>query len=203
MPAHSITALHPTNPFATRHTRPGQLPPLDETGRHRDVPAFVGSLAGLSAAAIVGPHGTGKSTLLRAVERELAAAGRSAGIIQIRRRGDLLTVLARLRDAGRGSVLGVDGWERLGRVAAALVRLVAGIRGVRLLVTTHRPAWMPTVASTAASLPVLAAIVARLPDAGGLIGADDLAEAFALHAGNLREALADLYDRFERRTRGS
>ena len=203
MPAHRIPAAHPTNPFATRHTRPGRLPPLDETGRPRDVPALAERLAGLSAAAIVGPHGTGKSTLLRAVERELAATDRSAGIVQVRHRGDLLTVLARLRAAGRGSVLGVDGWERLGQVAAAAVRLAAGIRRVRLLVTTHRPAWMPTVARTAVSLPLLGAIVARLPDHGGLIGADDLAETFDRHAGNLREALADLYDRFERRTRGS
>ncbi|MFM8413757.1 MAG: hypothetical protein ACKOCX_03440 [Planctomycetota bacterium] len=203
MPARSIPAPHLTNPFATRHTRPGRLPPLDETGRPRDVPALVATLAGLPAAAIVGPHGTGKSTLLRAVELELAAAGRSAGIVQLRQRSDLLTALAMLWRAGHGSVLGVDGWERLGRTAAAAVRLLASARGVRLLVTTHRPAWMPTVASTAASLSLLEAVVARLPDHGGLVGADDLAETFARHAGNLREALAELYDRFEHRARRS
>lgn len=202
MPARPILTPHPTNPFATRHTRPGRLQPLDQTGRPRDVTALVAALAGRPAAAIVGPHGTGKSTLLRALERELAAAGRAAGIVQLRHRSDVVAVLASLRRADRGSVLGVDGWERLGRITAAAVRLVARARGVRLLVTTHRPAWMPTIASTAASLPVLEALVAHLPDHGGLIEADDVAEAFARHAGNLREALADLYDCFERRARG-
>lgn len=203
MPARLIPAAHPTNPFATRHTRPGRLPPLDLAGRAIDVAALVAKLSNLPAAAIVGPHGTGKSTLLRAVERELAAAGQSAGIVQLRHRGDLLTVLAMLLRADRGCVLGVDGWERSGPVAAAAIRGLAGARGVRLLVTTHRPAWMPTIASTAASLPLLEALVARLPDHGGLIAADDLTETLARHAGNLRDVLADLYDRFEFRTRRS
>lgn len=203
MTSRLIAVAHPTNPFATKHTRPGRLPPLDQNGLPRDVPALVATLSGLPAAAIVGRHGTGKSTLLRTVERALAAAGQSAGIVQVRHRGDLVTVLAMLRRAGRASVLGIDGWERLGWVAAAAVRLLAEARGVRLLVTTHRAAWMPTIARTGTSLPLLEALVAHLPDHGGVVTADDLAETFTRHAGNLREALADLYDRFEYRTRRS
>jgi hypothetical protein len=40
-----------------------------------------------------------------------------------------------------------------------------------------------------------------LPDHGGLITGDDIDDACRRHAGNLREALYDLYDRFERRAR--
>jgi hypothetical protein len=47
----------------------------------------------------------------------------------------------------------------------------------------------------------LTAIVARLPANAGLITPADLADAFARHRGNLRDALADLYDRFEHRAR--
>lgn len=203
MPVHATPATRHTNPFATRYTRPGLLPPLDLAGHPRDVSALVVTLADLPAAAIVGPHGTGKSTLLRAIAGELAATGRSAGIVQIRTRLDLLAVAAGLRLADRGTVLAIDGWERLGRPAAAAIRLLALTRGVRLLVTTHRPAWMPTLATTATSLSVLKAVIARLPDHGGLIDTADLAETYARRAGNVRDVLADLYDRFEYRTRRS
>jgi len=55
---------HRTNPFATRHTRPGGVPPLDDDGRPRDLEGLLARLGSMPAAAIVGPHGTGKSTLL-------------------------------------------------------------------------------------------------------------------------------------------
>jgi hypothetical protein len=60
---------------------------------------------------------------------------------------------------------------------------------------------MPTAVATAGTLPLLTAIVARLPANAGLITPADLADAFARHRGNLRDALADLYDRFEHRAR--
>ena len=53
----------------------------------------------------------------------------------------------------------------------------------------------------AGSFRLLRAIVAALPDHGGLIQDEDLTAAFARHGGNLRESLSDLYDRFEERAR--
>jgi hypothetical protein len=203
MPTETLPARHPANPFTTRHTRPGRLPPLDETGRPRDMAAVLAAAGQRVATAIVGPHGTGKSTLLAAIEAGLAATGRSAGRLQIRRRRDALGLLAAVLRAPPGRWLCVDGWERLGALSAAAVRLVAGARGCRLVVTSHRPAGMPTLVQTAGILPLLTAIVARLPDHGGLITPADLAECFAGHAGNLRDSLGALYDRFERRARRS
>lgn len=200
----SVTvARHHRNPFATRHTRPGAVPALDDEGRPRDVAATIASLAALPAAAIVGPHGTGKSTLLTAVAAALAATGRSAGLVRLRRRRDAFPLQAAIVRAARGATLCVDGWERLGWPEALATRLLARVLGCRLVVTAHRPAGMPTVVQTNGSLPLLVAIVARLPDHGGLIGRADLADAYAAHAGNLRDSLGDLYDRYERRIRGS
>jgi hypothetical protein len=58
------------------------------------------------------------------------------------------------------------------------------------------------VVRTSATLALLAAIVARLPDHGRSIEAADLADALGHHPSDLREALLELYDRFEERTRG-
>lgn len=165
--------------------------------------AVLAAVRQTAATAIVGPHGTGKSTLLAALARDLAADGESVGVVQLRRFRDGLRLLATLARVSRGCSLGVDGWEQLGPIGAMAVRLAARARGCRLIVTSHRPVAMPTVVRTTGSLALLAEIVARLPDHGGLITSADLAECFARHGGNLRDSLDDLYDRFERRTRRS
>ncbi len=95
----------------------------------------------------------------------------------------------------------LDGWDGLGWAGRAGVRLLARLIGCRLVVTSHRSAGVGMTVMTMASLPLLEAIVAALPDHGGLIGPADITETYARHGGNLRESLSDLYDRFEYRAR--
>ncbi len=192
---------HRTNPFATRHTRPGALPPLAADGRPLDVGALLAQLDATAAAAIEGPHGTGKSTMLAALAAALRGAGRPVRLVQLRRRRDALAALAAAAGTPRGGTLCIDGWERTGRVTATVIRAVALARGYRLLVTSHGATGLTPLARTSASRPLLEAVVARLPDHGGLIGPEDVAAAYASHPGNLRDALDVLYDRFERRRR--
>lgn len=193
---------HIVNPFATRHVRPGKVRPLMASGMIRDLPALVASIEAAGGnAAIIGPHGTGKSTLLVAIAAELAADDRLAGFVQFRCRRDLLAGLRLVGQARRGSTACLDGWERLGWAGRAGVRLLARLLGCRLVVTSHRPAGLGLSVLTAGSLPLLEAIVAALPDHGGLIRRPDIAAAYVRHGGNLRESLADLYDRFEHRVR--
>lgn len=206
-PGHPETAPNPpraprlpANPFATRHTRPGALPPLTAEGRPRDVAALAGEILRLGGAGLEGPHGSGKSTLFAALARELEARGRLATAVRLGRHGSVTALAAILRSAP-GLAVCLDGWETLGRPLAALAGLVARRRRVILVVTSHRPAGLPLTVRTETSLPLLQALVRRLPDHGGLIAADDMAGAFAGHRGNLREALLDLYDRFEHRAR--
>lgn len=195
---------HITNPFATRHVRPGQLRPLSATATTRDIPAAVATIRSAGgSAAIVGPHGTGKSTLLRALAAEFAAAGLLAGQIQIRQGRDRLAALLMVGRAAAGTTACLDGWEQLGPAGRIGARLLARLRGCHLVVTSHRPTGLPLHLPTSTSLRLLEAIVAALPDHDGLIEPADLAEAFDRHGGNLRESLADLYDRFELRARQS
>jgi hypothetical protein len=201
--ASRLAPRHRSNPFATRHTRPGAVPPLDGLGRPLAVEPVLAMLDRQPALAIIGPHGTGKSTLLVAITAALDAAGRPVVLCRLRCRRDGIEVFRAIGRARFGTTLLIDGWERFGPLAGRLAILGARLRGCRLIVTSHRPAGMPTALVTAGTLPLLAAIVARLPAHDGLITPADLADAFGRHRGNLRDALADLYDRFECRARGA
>jgi hypothetical protein len=190
------------NPFTTRYTRPGAVPPLDLQGGPLDVAAVLAMLDRHPALAIVGPHGTGKSTLLAAIAGQLEAAGSPTVLHRLNRRRDAIEALRAIVPAPRGTTFLIDGWERIGPLSGRLARLAAHLRGCRLVVTSHRPPpGLPTAVTTAGTLPLLAAIVARLPPHADLISSADLADAFARHRGNLRDSLADLYDRFEARAR--
>jgi hypothetical protein len=193
-------AMRP-NPFATRHTRPGRVMPRDGTGRPLDVAALASRIRAPDAAAIEGPHGAGKSNLLAAIAGWLADAGALAGTVRARSGHDGSVVATAIVRARPGTILCVDGWESLGAVRAAVIRWMARRRGVGLIVTTHRPAGMPTLARCTTTSALLGRIVADLPDHGGLVTDADVEHAYAAHGGNLREALYDLYDRFERRAR--
>jgi hypothetical protein len=190
-----------SNPFATRFTRPGRVVPLDADGRPLDLDTLLDRLQALAGrAAIEGPHGSGKTSLLAALAAHLERRGGAALLIRAggsAEAGGLLRCLAR---TPAGTVVCVDGWERLAWPVAAAARWLAARRGCGLVVTAHRATGLPLLHRCRPTAAVLARIVAQLPDHGGTIGDDDLADAFARHAGDLREALYDLYDRFARRT---
>lgn len=192
---------HRGNPFATRHTRPGAVPPLDQAGRPLDLGPLWDAVERHRQVAIVGPHGTGKSTLLAGLAAHLAATGRLGELRRVHRRRDLIRLLAAIGSGPADAVLLIDGWEQLGRPGAALAAAAARVVGRRLVVTSHAATWFPVARRTGGTLPLLTAIVARLPTHNAVITPADLAESFAASGGNLRDALGDLYDRFELRSR--
>jgi hypothetical protein len=190
----------PGNPFATRYTRPGAIPPLDRHGIPLDIATLATRLEAVTAAAIEGPHGHGKSTLLFALAATLTAAGRPVRIVQIRDWHDACTACSVVLLAPRTTAVFVDGWERLGPLAGPL-RLVARASRRTLLVTSHRAAGLPVLWKCETTPDLLRAVVARLPDRGGAVDDADIAAAFQRHDGNLRESLSELYDTIERRSR--
>src|SRR5437016_5663581 len=71
-----------TNPFSTRFVRPGALPFRFSAGQ--TAASLVARLHELHwRAQIVGPHGTGKSTLLAALLPEIEAAGQQVRAIAL------------------------------------------------------------------------------------------------------------------------
>lgn len=187
------------NPFATRFTRPGVVEPLDATGAPLDLAALIAEARRLGAAVIEGPHGSGKTNLLTALAGRLASDGMSAGIVRVRSRADLAAAWRLVWTARPGQVACIDSWEQLGLPGGMLVRAAAAVRGVTIVTTSHAATGMPRLIWCRTSPALLAAVVGRLPDHAGRIAPADLADSFARHAGNLRDSLANLYDRFERR----
>ena len=190
------------NPFATRYTRPGALPPLHTDGMPLDLDALLTRLESLGGSgAIEGLHGRGKTTTLLALIERASSRGMAVESLRVRSMRDLPVVCRSMARQSPGSTLFVDGWESLGRLPCLLVRGLARLWGCRLVVTSHGPAGLPRLLECRTSPGLLRTLLARLPASGDVIGAADVDGAFSGHAGNLREALYDLYDRFERRSR--
>lgn len=198
---------HTTNPFSTRFTRPGAIPPLDERGDPvplREILSRFATIGGI--AAIVGPHGSGKSTLLMAVARELARESRLGRSVRLGRGWwrDAINAALAIVCGPPAAVAIIDGWERLGPLTTAALHLVARIRGRSLLVTAHAHGTMPTLVACRTTAPLLVRIVQRLHPRCEPPDADDVVRAFEACRGDIREALFTLYDRFEasRKPRG-
>jgi len=198
------TAALLTNPFATRYTRPGSLPPLDLRGRAIDADEMLVALGHLGvAASLRGPHGAGKTTLLTHLASSWEARGMAIERVRLRSCRDTPNALAIISRSPAGGIVCIDSWELAGRSAGWAARLMARRAGCRLLVTEHKRTGLPVLMECRTTAALLASVVSRLPDHAGwfgmLIHEVDIHEAFANSQGNLREALADLYDRFESR----
>jgi energy-coupling factor transporter ATP-binding protein EcfA2 len=195
----------PTNPFSTRYTRPGVVPPLDADGAALDVDGLIVAFDRSGrVAAIVGPHGSGKSTLLVHVASALARQGRQAVVVRVRSWRDVPRLLRVSWTWSRHGVLCVDSWESLG-LAGGVLRRLAHMTRRGLLVTSHERAGFPELIRTGTSERLLRVIVEGLPDSAAWFGESvlpgDVTDAFVRSGGDLRDALGSLYDLFERRVR--
>jgi hypothetical protein len=147
-------------------------------------------------AALVGLHGRGKTTLLEELARRLEQRGMRTRAITFHQGDRGLSRMQRqmlFRGLSLQDVLFVDGAEQLSRFAWLEIRTRSRAAG-GLVVTSHRPGLLPTVHECHTSPELLAGIVAELagPDAAGALPSSE--ELFVRHAGNVRDALRELYD---------
>lgn len=193
------------NPFATRYVASARLVARDDRGARRDVGALASRVVSLEGdGAIVGPHGSGKTTLLDQLADHLETSLGRVLRVRLRGHGDGRTALVAISGAPRGTVVCIDGWERLGRTGA-VASVAARWRGVRLIVTSHRHGRQETLVECTTSVALLEALVADLPGSREWFGRDiarsDLEKSFLACGGDLRAAMNMLYDLFERRVR--
>jgi hypothetical protein len=189
------------NPFATRYVRPGAVrylfPPDCNAERLLErlrVNGWWGQ--------IVGAHGSGKSSLLEALSPALASE-RSVILLALhdgqRRLG---SGWRELKALGASSLVVVDGYEQLSGWSKFRLKWLCRRRSAGLLVTAHTDVGLPTLFNTATDLPTAQRLVAGLLTPGDqTIGVDDVARAWRTRAGDLREALFDLYNLYEQRHR--
>jgi hypothetical protein len=187
-----------SNPFCTRHIRPGAMPFLFAPGQ--SVQLLIDRFRQADWwGEIIGPHGSGKSSLLAAITPEIEGTGRATLLVELhdgQRR--LPTDLWRNPRLAAPMVLIVDGYEQLSRWNCIRLKRFCRVRRLGLLVTAHQSVGMPTLFQTSSSLALAEQIV------GQLLASHDLAlepaairECYARQNGNLREMLFDLYDRYQ------
>jgi hypothetical protein len=189
-----------SNPFATKYTRPGSHSFLFPPGQ--SLQTIIDALRNSSwNGQIVGPHGSGKSSLVAALLPELAKEGRNVAhfvLSQGERRLPIRTADAR-QWTNQTQVV-VDGFEQLSWWSRQKLHLLCRRSGGGLLVTVHEPRGLPTVFQTAPSLELAQSIVQELlPDADQTITAEDVAHAYQQDPANLREMLFRLYDLYQSR----
>lgn len=157
-------------------------------------------LSGLSVnrgrGAVVGPHGTGKTTLVDALAEHL-----EGDVVRIRLGADTerpfesaFRSLPR-RITPRHAVI-LDGAEQLGWWP--WMRILRQLRPAgTLVITSHRPGRLPTVYECRTDPALLSELVAEL--APEMIDEVDLEDLFHRHSGNIRSCFRELYDHCARR----
>jgi hypothetical protein len=144
-------------------------------------------------AAIVGPEGRGKTTLLEDLEPHLRSRGFEVKHLRLTRE---TPTFARpwLRElcaaTTRNDVLLCDGAEQMSWLGWWRFRRLSR-RAAGLVITSHRPGLLPTLVECQTDARLLREILHDLaPDRAG-----DSEELIARHRGNVRDALRELYDR--------
>lgn len=149
-------------------------------------------------ASLVGPEGSGKTTLREDMERRLRNRGWNILPLQLstERRSLQWVEWLRLARADRGTIVTLDGAEQLGWLQFAVVRgLTCRVAG--LLTTSHKPRGLPVLRRHASTLAVLTGIAGELlRDDGTTVPEPYLARLYARCNGNIRECLRALYDRW-------
>jgi hypothetical protein len=148
-------------------------------------------------AAIVGPCGSGKTTLVRELGRRLSDEGARVHSIRLseeRRRMGSQAMAALGAGLGDGDVLLLDGAEQLDWMQWWRIRRMTRRSG-GLIITSHRAGFLPTLIECRTSPELLADLAGELSGLGAESCRSTAAEMFQRHGGNVREALREWYDR--------
>ena len=183
-----------SNPFATRWTRPGALDYVYPPGETPlSLITRLESCGGRGQ--IIGPHGTGKTSLLRSLRPHLEAAG-----YQLEWHDPQTVVRASRRTTN--TLVVIDGYEQLSAWSRLTLRCSCWWHGCGLLVTTHRDVGLPPLVQTRPSLELAQQLAERLLEGRGeLLGNEEFARVWNEKQGNMRELWFALYDRYESRCR--
>ena len=185
----SVAIKMGVNPFATRYVAPGRVPWIDPGNAGID--DLVNRFRALgSRAAVVGKHGTGKSTLLEHLVPKLGRVvyrcdfqgnmrastppvtdqpnvieSRNCGAIAwvgLRGRRSIRVLQAGLKRLSAGDLLVVDGFEQLSTFQRMRVRWLTRRSRLGLLVTCHRDLGLPCLHQTRVSPQLALAVVSEV-----------------------------------------
>jgi len=146
-------------------------------------------------AAIVGPKGRGKTTLLEQLHTRLVDLGHHCS----RRRtpsakADQAILLTETEALPSSTILLLDSAELLTRTNRRLLLLTVERRNLGLVVTTHRSEFLPTWIECRTSSELLHSLLTQLLPRESSGWEAHANAAFRKHAGNIREVFRELYD---------
>lgn len=198
----------PLNPFSACFHQPGAVPYRFDQGESAQS-MWRRFVANGRRGQIVGAHGTGKSTLLCALERACRAEGESVRVLTLHD-GERWPVRLFVPAGHEGTggrhgrcTLFLDGAEQLAPAAWRLLRGWTRLTGEGLLATAHGSVGLPLLRATAVDREtacwVVETMLSRNPEVPRLVAASAVEAALRGCDGNLREALFRLYDQYEER----
>jgi hypothetical protein len=154
-------------------------------------------------AAIVGPHGSGKTQLLEEFRTRLGEQGHSIKMLRLnvdQPQENQASYRQFLHNLQVTDTVLFDGAEQLGRYAWwRFQRRTKDCRG--LLITTHRPGRLPVLIQCSASPELLEELLRELLTADADRWLPTARQLFRQHRGNLREVMRELYDQLATMTR--
>jgi len=181
------------NPFASERIEAlaYRFPPGDDWQR------LLGRLETLGwRGALVGPHGSGKTTVLTQLEPLLVSRGFRPRRVTLRApdtQAERQQALASIATMRAPDFIILDGAEMLTtRQWLSLQSAAAACAGC--LITQHRTGRLQTVLSCEVTPALLEELVQELCEAS--LPEGEAARLFARYHGNLRECFSDLYDRY-------
>ncbi len=193
------------NPFSTRFIQPGAIPYKCFDGGNVNELALRFLNLPSKRGIIVGPHGSGKSTLIASLVSELSHRSTESSIHQLRFSTDQSawrTLLASTKTWTQSSIVILDGYEQLRFWSRFFVERMARTRSMSILATAHGPIrgfetiWRTSVSESSSQW----VVEQLLQQTGSQMNANELmqSEAWsrsrAKHDQNLRESLFDMYD---------
>ena len=211
------------NPFSTRFVKPGAIryrfaeaAAVDvtsnvdsdsQTESQRQWEAILGKLeANGWWGQIVGPHGTGKSTLLVELLVRLEMKGVASAHFELhdgeRRFPYPLARLLKHEPIPR--LIVIDGYEQLGFWSRRRVTRWCRRHSIGLLITTHAPFDFPVLFETEASAGMAESLVYHHLESTGAtveIAPEEIHSRFDASEGNVRELFFSLYDLVEQKRR--
>ena len=153
--------------------------------------------------AIVGPHGSGKSSLLAELIPAIRMQGRKTAIFSLRDRQRRIPELkSQSINWDAHTLVVVDGFEQLGLMHRWQLLRHCRKQSCGVLITAHRDIrGFKTLLRTNPNLETVLQIVSNLTTGRPqVVHHGDVAKAFHDNDGNVRETLFDLYDLFQRRS---
>lgn len=194
------------NPFSSRFIRPGArrylFPP------NESINSVLERLVEKRIVQIVGPHGSGKSTLVEMICQSSDYDFAKVVISSSRPKNEAFKEIRnKIEASSQDKLLVIDGIEQLKVSQRSRIIAKCKMQKLLLLVTTHVSVGVDTLMQTSTSFNVFRQIVDEMLNErldsvsrdADLIETTDIEWAFKNSFPDLREALFELYDVFERR----